>query len=76
MSVADLDPSELYTEETAIIGCCQRKCVQSETKAEKSGLVVMKSTIYNLQPFLDSEGLLRVDDRLQQALIFVQAEGP
>lgn len=61
VSVADLDPSELQTAEKAILEYRQRKCFQEEIEALKvTKSVVMKSANYNLEPFLDSNGLLRV----------------
>ena len=77
VSVADLDPSELQTAEKAILEYRQRKCFQEEIEALKvTKSVVMKSANYNLEPFLDSNGLLRVGGRLQQAPISTQARHP
>lgn len=77
VSMANLDPSELQTAEKAIIEYRQRKCVQEEIEALKANKsVVMKSASYNLEPFLDPDGLLRVGGRLQQAPISTQARNP
>ena len=54
-----LNPSELQVAETAIIRYVQKKCFKEEVKALKSRkLVVKKSPIYILEPFLDEQGIL------------------
>ena len=78
-SVRSLDVEELQSAEKAILIYLQRRHYANEVhhlKSNENGCISSRSPIYNLKPFKDKDGLLKVKGRLQNADILNTAKHP
>ena len=77
--VRSLDVEELQSAEKAILIYLQRRHYANEVhhlKSNENGCILSRSPIYNLEPFKDQYGLLRVKGKLQNADILNTAKHP
>ena len=74
---AGLCVHDVRNSEFAILKYVQRKCYASEIKNLNVGQSVAKSSsVKNLSPFIDEEGLVRVGGRLRNAMISRDSKNP
>ena len=67
-SCGPLNCDELADSESSLIASVQSRCFPEEIKAVRAGEIVnQRSSLISLQPFLDDDGLLRANTRLENA---------